>query len=118
MAFAVAAIALGGFTIYNLTGAGSELSNMDPAQRFQNIAGNKHAKINYSFLVSQHRPISDPRNHRATHTFHKRVKARTDSIHPNPNKRKNGTRDMAKYDYRRGSRYMAAPIRHLEAQWG
>lgn len=117
MAFAVAAITLGGLTIYNLTG-GSEISSMDPSQRFQSIAGNKHAKINYSYLVSQHKPISDPRNHRATHTYHKIVKARTDSIHPNPMRRKNGTNDMAKFDYRRGSRYMAGPIRHLEAQWG
>lgn len=118
MAFAVAAIVLGGFTLYNLSGASNESWALDPQVKFQKAMGNKHAKLNLPYIMSQHNPISDPRNHRATRTYHKRVKARVDSISPDPLKRKSGQKDVATYNYRVGSGSMAAPVRHMEARWG
>src|ERR1700678_4106111 len=103
MAFAVAAITLGGFTLYNLAQVTNSAWAMDPQKRLENVVGNKGANINYKNLMTYWKPLHDPRQFMATRTFAKKSKARLDAVSEDPIRRRNGQRDVMKYNYRTSS---------------
>lgn len=117
MAWVVAALALGGFTLFNLAASENSAWVLDPQQRLQNVVGNKNADINYKNLMTYWKPLYDPRQFQATWTYAKKVKARTDAVSSNPIKRRSGQRDIMKYNYRQGSGYGVAPNRAMEVRW-
>ena len=118
MAFTVAAVMLGGFTLYNLSSARTSAFHLDPQQRLESAVGNKGANINLPQVMNKMRPITDPGRYMSTRTYYKKFKAKTDAISSDPVKRKNGIRDVSKYDYRRGQGYMVDPNRNMEVRWG
>lgn len=116
-AFTVTALALGGFTLYNLFNATDSSWALDPQTRLENVVGNKNANINYKNLISYWRPLRDPTRFQATSTYERRMMARVNSMSENPARRRKGQRDIIKYNYRLGSGYGVAPQRDLEKRW-
>jgi hypothetical protein len=117
MAFAIAALALGGFTLYNLGMATDSGWALDPQERLARVTGNKGVNINYKQIATYWKPLLDPRKFTATETLAKRVRARLGSLSTDPIVARTSKRDLIKFNYRLGSGYSAGPNRQLEARW-
>jgi hypothetical protein len=102
MAFTIAAIVLGSFTLYNLSNKNT-LFTTDPQTRLENTPGNKHVNIKLNELFTFWKPIINPRQWMATETYAKRVRAREMSGSSNPMQQKMGSAVMTVNNYRRGS---------------
>ena len=88
----------------------------DSQTRLKNLRGNRHANINLAHIISYWDPIQNPRRWRATHTFSKRVKARTDAYSTEPKRRARGAGEISKYNYRIGGG--VGPHPRLYSKWG
>jgi hypothetical protein len=117
MAFAIAAIALGGFTLYNLGMATDSGWALDPQEKLAKVVGNKGVNINYKNIMTYWKPLTDPRRFTATETYAKRVRARLGILSPDPITARTSKRDLIKFNYRLGSGYSAGPNRQLEPRW-
>lgn len=118
MAFTVAALVLGGFTLYNLSSSSSSFWALDPQQRLEKVAGQKHANINLAQMMSHWQPVFDPKNDKNTETMYRRFKIQTDTISQDPVKNLRGQANMQKYNYRQGRSYAIGPQRNLDIQYG
>lgn len=118
MAFTVAAIVLGGFTLYNLSNGASSFWAMDAQQRHAAQKGNKHANINLDKVMSHWKPLYDPKLDMSTDTMYRKFKAYTDTVSNDPMRQQRGTHNIKKYNYRKGSGYSAPTPRNLDLTFG
>jgi len=120
-AFAVAAVVLGGFTLYNLSGSYSSMWAKDPQARLQDyVPGNKHANINLPALLTLWTPTSQPGDFARNSLYARKSKSRLDAISADPIKRANASAQIMRHDYRRGQGFMV-DTQHAEVgqpQWG
>lgn len=111
MAFVVAAIVLGGFTLYNLSNKSSAFTT-DPQRRLASDPGNAHANIKLNEMLTFYKPIvAPPRKWQATETYAKRSKAREMSASNNaPLTQKMGSAVTSVNNYRRDASGWITPI--------
>lgn len=95
MAFIVVAIALGGFTLYNLH---TEIANKDSKP------DNKGFEYKLNNILTFWKPLTEaPRKWGHTDTNYKKFKAYTRSMSNKPLEQKLGTAEVNTYNYRQGS---------------
>jgi hypothetical protein len=104
MAFVVAALVLGGFTLYNLSNKSTSFTT-DPQKRLANDPGNAHVNIKLNELLTFWNPIKQPpRKWQATETYDKRTRAREMAgSNKSPLEQKYGSAVVSVNNYRRGS---------------
>ena len=102
MAFVVVAIALGGFTLYNLQ---TELSNKGTK------ADNKPFNYKLNNILTFWKPLTEPkRKWGATETYAKKMRALNRASSNNPLEQKMGTAEVTTYGYRTGGGGRITPI--------
>jgi hypothetical protein len=103
--FAVAAVVLGGFTLYNLAGTKTSTHAQDPQKRLQNEDGNAHQKYKMNeVLTSFMAPLLDyPTRWMVDYTTHRKVLARLNQESKCYSTSKKATNDIIDQNLRRGS---------------
>lgn len=103
--FAVAAVVLGGFTLYNLAGTKSANHAQDPQKRLQNEEGNAHQayKMN-EVLTSFMAPLLEyPTRWMVSYTTSRKAKAFMEQQSGCYSSSKKATNDIIEQNLRRGS---------------